>query len=110
MQNVHPRRYFWDSVLDRLDMFSTFMMVEEGRTTETTVAAGVPRLSREEHDASVADCAYLRLPAAAVPRTAVVYGWRGAGGRLTSIHGCDKARPSGRPPSFKPIDLVLNWR
>jgi hypothetical protein len=62
MQNVHQRRSFWDSVLDRLDMFSTSMTAEERRTIETAVAARVPRLSREEHNASVADCAYLRLP------------------------------------------------
>jgi hypothetical protein len=53
IDNVHRRRWFWDRVHDRLDRLGNRMTIEERRRIEKIVAAKVPRLSREEHEASV---------------------------------------------------------
>jgi hypothetical protein len=53
---VHQRRYFWDEVYDRLDRLENRLSIEERRRIESAIALKVPRLSREEHDASVAHC------------------------------------------------------
>ena len=52
----HQRRYFWDDVYERLDQLGNRLTVEDRRRIEAAIALKVPRLSREEHDASVADC------------------------------------------------------
>ena len=49
------RRYFWNSVYERLDQLATQITTDDRRRIETAVALKVPRLSREEHEASVAD-------------------------------------------------------
>ncbi len=52
----HQRRYFWDDVCERLDQLGNRLTVEDRRRVEATIAIKVPRLSREEHDASIAEC------------------------------------------------------
>ena len=46
---VHQRRYFWDEVLDGLERLG----IEHTKRIEAAIARKVPRLSREEHEASV---------------------------------------------------------
>ena len=50
---VHQRRHFWDAVHERLDRLGNRMSIEDRRQIEAAIASKVPRLSREEHDASV---------------------------------------------------------
>ena len=49
----HQRRYFWDAVYDRLDQLGDRISIDDRRHIEESVARKVPRLSREEHDASI---------------------------------------------------------
>jgi hypothetical protein len=49
----HRRRYFWDAVYERLDRLGNLISIDERRHIEAAVALKVPRLSREEHNASV---------------------------------------------------------
>jgi hypothetical protein len=53
---VHQRRYFWDAVLDGLDRLGNRMSVEDRQRIEAAIALKVPRLTREEHEASVEEC------------------------------------------------------
>jgi len=46
-------RYFWDDVHERLDRLGNRISIDDRRKIEAAVAIKVPRLSREEHDASV---------------------------------------------------------
>ena len=50
---VHHRRYFWDAVHERLDQLGNRMSIEDRRRIEAAITHKVPRLSPEEHDASV---------------------------------------------------------
>ena len=50
---AHQRRYFWDAVHNRLDQLGDRMSIDDRRSIEAAIAHKVPRLSREEHDASV---------------------------------------------------------
>ena len=50
---VHHRRYFWDAVHERLDQLGNRMSIDDRRRIEATITHKVPRLSPEEHDASV---------------------------------------------------------
>jgi hypothetical protein len=52
----HQRRYFWDEVLDGLDRLGNRMSIEDRKRIETAIALKVPRLTREEHEASVNKC------------------------------------------------------
>jgi hypothetical protein len=56
MAIVHQRRYFWDKVYERLDRLANRISLEQRRQIEAAIAARVPRLSQEEHEASVAQC------------------------------------------------------
>jgi hypothetical protein len=49
----NQRRYFWDVVYDRLDRLGNLITLDDRRKIEAAVARKVPRLSREQHDASV---------------------------------------------------------
>ena len=49
----HQRRYFWDEVYERLDQLGNRISVDDRRRIEATIARKVPRLTREEHDASI---------------------------------------------------------
>jgi hypothetical protein len=53
---VHQRRYFWDEVLDGLDRLMNRMSIEDRTRVEAAIALKVPRLTREEHEASVKEC------------------------------------------------------
>ena len=50
---VHHRRYFWDAVHERLDQLGNRMSIDDRRRIEAAITYKVPRLSPEEHDASV---------------------------------------------------------
>ena len=50
---VHHRRYFWDAVHERLDQLGNRMSIDDRRRIEAAIIYKVPRLSPEEHDASV---------------------------------------------------------
>jgi len=50
---VHHRRYFWDAVHERLDQLGDRMSIDDRRRIEAAITHKVPRLSPEEHDASV---------------------------------------------------------
>ena len=50
---VHHRRYFWDAVHERLDQLGNRMSIDDRRRIEAAITHKVPRLSPEEHDASV---------------------------------------------------------
>ena len=50
---VHHRRYFWDAVHERLDQLGDHMSIDDRRRIEAAITHKVPRLSPEEHDASV---------------------------------------------------------
>src|SRR6187549_120801 len=50
---VHHRRYFWDAVHERLDQLGTRLSTDDRRRIEAAITHKVPRLSPEEHDASV---------------------------------------------------------
>ena len=52
----HQRRYFWDAVYERLDQLDNRISIDDRRRIEAAVALKVPRLSREEHEASVKSC------------------------------------------------------
>jgi hypothetical protein len=47
------RRYFWDGVHERLDRLVNRISIEDRRRIEEAIALKVPRLTLEEHDASV---------------------------------------------------------
>jgi hypothetical protein len=47
------RRYFWDAIHERLDRLGNRISINERRKIEAAIALKVPRLSREEHEASV---------------------------------------------------------
>jgi hypothetical protein len=53
---VHQRRYFWDELCARLDRLGNQMSLDDRRRCEAAIALKVPRLSREEHEQSVAIC------------------------------------------------------
>ena len=53
---VHQRRYFWDEVLDGLDRLGNRMSVEDRKRIETAIGLKVPRLTLDEHEASVKQC------------------------------------------------------
>ena len=53
MEIDSQRRHFWDAVLDRLDRLANRISIEDRRRIEVAIALKVPRLSREEHDASI---------------------------------------------------------
>jgi hypothetical protein len=46
-------RYFWDAVHERLDRLGNLISIDDRRRIEAAIALKVPRLSREEHEASV---------------------------------------------------------
>ena len=50
---VHHRRYFWDAVHERLDQLGNRLSTDDRRRIEAAITHKVPRLSPEEHDASV---------------------------------------------------------
>src|SRR6185436_20192252 len=50
---VHHRRYFWDAVHERLDQLGNRMSIDDRKRIEAAITHKVPRLSPEEHDASV---------------------------------------------------------
>ena len=50
---VHRRRYFWDAVHKRLDQLGNRLSIDDRRRIEAAITHKVPRLSPEEHDASV---------------------------------------------------------
>jgi len=50
---VHHRRYFWDAVHERLDQLGNRLSTDDRRRIEVAITHKVPRLSPEEHDASV---------------------------------------------------------
>jgi hypothetical protein len=50
---VSQRRYFWDKVHERLDRLGNRLSIEDRRRIEAAIALKVPRLTREEHEASV---------------------------------------------------------
>jgi hypothetical protein len=54
---VSQRRHFWDAVLDGLDRLANRVSPEDRKRIETAIALRVPRLTREEHEASVKDAA-----------------------------------------------------
>jgi hypothetical protein len=47
------RRYFWNAVNERLDRLGNLISIDDRRRIEDAIALKVPRLSREEHEASV---------------------------------------------------------
>ena len=51
---VSQRRYFWDKVHDGLDRLANRLSSEDRRRIEAAIALKVPRLTREEHEASIA--------------------------------------------------------
>jgi hypothetical protein len=54
IDNTHQRRGFWDTVHERLDRLANRVSTKDRQRIEITVALKVPRLSREEHEDSVA--------------------------------------------------------
>ena len=54
--HVHPRRYFWDDVLDGLDRLGNRMSISDRKRIEAAIALKVPRLTPDEHEASVKQC------------------------------------------------------
>lgn len=62
----HQRRYFWDAAYERLDQLGNRISIDDRQRIEASVALKVPRLSREEHEASIeqvkASAAALRFP------------------------------------------------
>jgi hypothetical protein len=54
--SVHARRYFWDEVHERLDQLGNRISMEDRCRIEQAVALKVPRLSKEEHNASNEQC------------------------------------------------------
>jgi hypothetical protein len=53
---IHQRRYFWDNVLDTLDRLDNRLSRDDRKRIEAAIALKVPRLTREEHEASVDHC------------------------------------------------------
>jgi hypothetical protein len=59
IQITAQRRYFWEAVLDGLDRLHNRMSIADRRKIEAAIALKVPRLTREEHEASIADTAQI---------------------------------------------------
>ena len=54
--SIHARRYFWDEVHDRLDQLGNRISIDDRRRIEAAIALKIPRLSQQEHDASITEC------------------------------------------------------
>src|SRR5215467_4946749 len=54
IRDDNQRRHFWNYVYEQLDGLSDRMSIDDRRHIEATIAAKVPRLSREEYDKAVA--------------------------------------------------------
>jgi hypothetical protein len=59
IQITAQRRYFWEAVLDGLDRLHNRMSIADRRKIEAAIALKVPRLTREEHEACIADTAQI---------------------------------------------------
>jgi hypothetical protein len=55
IQITAQRLYFWEAVLDGLDRLHNRMSIADRRKIEAAIALKVPRLTREEHEASIAN-------------------------------------------------------
>jgi hypothetical protein len=49
----HQRRYFWDAIYDQLDRLR--IAIADRRKIEMAIELKVPRLSRNQHEASIAE-------------------------------------------------------